>query len=105
MPEDQKADALAELEEPEYQLCPDTVTYTLSGSTRSSDRKGLKFKVDPKAGYDYTPGTGKDEDRINDTNVYSSMINRYFTPDLYNEQGYMTFIAVTEAMFSCKTQE
>ena len=48
------------------------------------------------AGYDYTPETGADIDRINDTDVFTSMINRYFVPDSYNENGYMYFIAVTE---------
>jgi len=28
------------------------------------------------------------------------MINRYFNPTIYNEQGYMDFIAVTENKFS-----
>ena len=51
--------------------------------------------------YDFAPG-GADEDRINDTKVYTSMINRYFTPSGYNEWGYLFFIAVTEEMFNCQ---
>ena len=50
--------------------------------------------------YDFSPG-GADEDRINDTNIYTSMINRYFTPQGWNEWGYMFFIAVTEEQYSC----
>ena len=71
---------------------------------------GLKFivdplKVDPVTGedYDFSPG-GKDEPRIDDTFIYSSMINRYFTPQGYNEWGYMFYIAVTEEVFSCKSK-
>lgn len=58
------------------------------------------------AGYDYSIGAtpllnGKDVDRINDLAIYSSMINRYFDPELYNKYGYMSFVSVTEDVFSC----
>ena len=36
---------------------------------------------------------------INDSIVYTSMINRYFDPTVYNEIGYMPFITVTEDTF------
>lgn len=85
--DDQKQAALGEIEYPDYQLCPDTQSYILKGGTRSLDRMGLRFRIDPmeNAGYDYTPGTGADLDRIDDTNIYSSMMNRYFAPRAYND--------------------
>ena len=64
---------------PLYQICPDTKTYVLSGGTRSANRMGLRFKIDPKEGYDFSKG-GADEAIIDYTYVYTSMINRYFTP-------------------------
>ena len=65
--------------------------YTLKGGTRSTSGDGLLFRVDAK--------DGVDPEMINDSIVYTSMINRYFDPTVYNNIGYMPFITVTEDEF------
>ena len=83
-----------ELEDTTNQLCPDVDFYTLNGGTRNKEGDGLIFRVDAK--------DGVDQEWINDSIVYTSMINRYFDPVVYLENGYMPWITVTEDEFDLK---
>ena len=49
--------------------------------------------------------TDEQQEHVGDTQVYTSMINRYFTPALIAELGYMDFISVTENKYYLNHQQ
>ena len=94
----EKDAAIAQLSFDEYQLCPDIPQYLINGRLKSSGSSALKFEVNLKT----DSGLSQEQilEYVSGSVVYSSMINRYFSPTIYNKQGYMDFIAVTENKFS-----
>ena len=94
--EGQIASALQELQETEYQLCPDITSFVLDGGVRSTTGQGMRFVV--------TALAGADPDLINDSLVFTSMISQYFTPPLYGILGYCEFISVTESLYDLRDQ-
>ncbi len=69
----------------------------INGATRSnSDGAGLKFKV--KLHQNVT----EEATIIDQTLIEASFINRYFTPSKYNENGYMSFIALKDYKYDLK---
>ena len=79
-------------------MCPNTPLIVLNKGVLSKDKKGLKFVVEPNPDFDFSVLTGN-PDIITKTQVYSSMINRYFDPSQYKETGWMYFIGIAADIF------
>ena len=77
-----------------YQLCPDIDIYLLSQGWRQFVGQGLYFKVAPKEGEVFKPGSEYAQ-LIDETTIFYSMISRYFYPENYKENGQMDIVAVT----------